>query len=80
MRDHSDVVKAAFSAEYGDGKDLTNTQRMNSQHEVAKALLYKEYAHLVDGLGEKAKAEHAVGMKEWDVELTDIALAEDVVQ
>ena len=80
MRDYPDEVKTAFSEQYGDSKDLSNAQRMNSQHVVAKSLLYREYAHLLDELGERAKAEHEVGMNEWDMVLGNLSHAENVVQ
>jgi hypothetical protein len=80
MRDYPNQVKAALSAQYGDSKDFSGVQRMNSQHEVAKALLRSEYSHLVDELEAKAKVHHVAGMNEWNMVLDEISLAENVVQ
>ena len=80
MRDYADEVKAAFTAKYGDGKNLSNAQRMNNQHAIAKSLLYEKYSHLVSELEEKAKAQNVTGVKEWNMILEDISLAENVAQ
>ena len=80
MRDYADEVKVAFTAEHGDGKNLSNAQRMNFQHDTAKALLHGKYSHLIGKLEEKTKAEHDTEMEEWELILKDISLAEDPVR
>ena len=80
MRDYPDEVKTAFSEQHGDGKNFSNARRMNSQHEVAKALLYNKYAHLLGELEERAKTDHVAGMNEWNMVLGDLSHAKNVVQ
>ena len=80
MRDYAHEVKAAFAAQYGDGKNLSSAERMNFQHDTAKELLHKKYPHLVSKMEEAAKAQHTTNLNEWDLILKDISLAEDPVR
>lgn len=73
-------MNAAFVSRHGDGKNLTSAQRMNFRHDVAKALLFNQYSHLVKELDNKSKAQHGVEMDEWNMVLEDISLADDVGQ
>ena len=80
MQEYPDEVKEAFTEAHGDGKHLTNGERLKFQHNVAKDLLNKSYAHLVPELKDAVKGEGDIAMAEWDLALEDINLAEDVTR
>jgi len=80
MQEYPDEVKEAFTEAHGDGKHLTNGQRLNLQIDAARDLLHKCYAHLIPELEDTVKEEHEVGMDEWNLVLDDINLAENVTQ
>jgi len=78
MLDYPREVNAAFVSKYGDGKTLSSAQRMNVRHDLAKAMLYSRYSHLVNELENKAKDQHKLDMNTWNMILEDISLAGDV--
>lgn len=80
MADYAPQVNAAFVTRYGDGNGMNPGHRMNLRHDVAKALLNKEYSHLIKELDAKAKAQHDAEVEEWNLILDDISLASDVSQ
>ena len=72
------VVDAKFTQHYGEGRDLTPVQRMNSRNELAKSLVNTTYKHLADNLEKCAKEAHEREMSEWGLNLDNIGEAEDV--
>ena len=80
MLDYSRELSATFVAKYGDGRNLKSAERMNFQHDLAKAMLSNEYSRLTNELENKAKAHHSVEMDKWNLILDNIALASDVAQ
>ena len=80
MLDYPRKVNAAFAGQYGDGKNLSNTQHLNFRHHVAKAILSDRHSHLTKELEKKAKAQHAIDMEEWNMILNDITLSNDPAQ
>lgn len=78
MLDKPHEVNAAFVAWHGDGKNITNAQRLNLRYEVAKSMVHTEGSSLINKLETKAMAEHTTEMNEWNMILDDISLAKDV--
>ena len=64
MVSYSDVVHTAFISQHSDGKNLSNTQRMNFHSDLARKMVSGQYSHLVQELEKKAtnlhKKEHRV--------------------
>lgn len=80
MLDYPSEVNAAFVSQHGDGKNMSNSDRLNLRYKVANSLLSKQYSHLTGKLDNKAKAQHDVEMDEWNLALDDISLANNVPQ
>ena len=80
MLDYAHEVNTAFVSWHGDGKNFSNTQRLNLRYDMAKALLNGQYSHLINELDNKVKVQHDAEMDEWNLILDDISLAEDVLQ
>ena len=78
MLENPEVVNTAFAELYSDGTDLTQVQKMNNRNSVARNLVKTTYAHLVDGLADRAKATHEQELKEWNLGLDEIGEAEDI--
>ena len=51
---------------------------MNVRHDLAKAMLYSQYSHLVNELENKAKNQHKLDTDTWNMVLEDVSLAGDV--
>lgn len=78
MREYAAEVNAAFVSRHADGGKLSNSQKMNLRHDVAKTLLANRYHHLTKQLEKNAAAQHEADMEEWGLMLEDISAAEDV--
>ena len=80
MLDYPDTVKAAFIHRHGDGENLSSAQKMNVRHDVAKALLARQYSHLTGELDKKAIDQHNMAVAEWNLILDDVSFAQDISQ
>ena len=80
MLDYPDTIKAAFIHRHGDGGNISSAQRMNIRHELAKALLAKQYSHLSAKLNKKVIDQHNEAVGEWNLILDGVSFAEDIPQ
>lgn len=78
MYEQAEVLNAAFASRYGDGRNLTKGDRLNTRTRLAKSLLARQYSHLVNDLRQNAMDHHRKEMREWDLILEDISEASDV--
>ena len=80
MLDHVDIINASFLHRFSDGKDLSNAQKMNAWHDLARSLLAGRYSHLIGELTQKAADQHDVKVNEWSLTLDNISSAEDITR
>ena len=80
MLDHVDIINTSFLHWFSDGKDLSNAQKMNARHDLARSLLTGQYSHLIGELTQKATDQHDTEVNEWSLTLDDISSAEDITR
>ena len=80
MLDHVDVINTSFLHRFSDSKDLSNAQKMNARHDLARSLLAGQYSHLIGELTQKATDQHDAEVNEWSLTLDDISSAEDITR
>ena len=80
MVDYRREVNATFVSRHGDGKNFSNTQRLNLLHSVAKAMLSGEYSCHISELEKRMKTHHDAEVKKWNLTLEGIKLADDIEQ
>jgi hypothetical protein len=80
MSDHAGTLNAAFVSKYADGRNFSNTDKMNLRRDLAKTLLNNSYPHLREELDKKALAQYKADMKEWSLEFPNISSAKDISQ
>lgn len=78
MHESPGIVNAAFVSLYGEGKGMDRMDRMNKRNEVAKRLVTGQYKEMVPKLEQRAKETHERELKEWKLELGDVAEADDI--
>jgi hypothetical protein len=78
MHEKPEVIDESFMEEYGEGKGMSRTERMNKRNEIAKQLITTTYKAMTTELEQCAKENHEQEVKEQSLGLEMIEEAEDV--
>ena len=78
MHENPEVIDESFMGEYGEGKGMSRTARMNARNEIAKQLVTTTYKGMTTELEQRTKENYEQEVKELSLGLEMIEEAEDV--
>ena len=77
MLENTVLMDSAFVSVHGKGQGMDGTKRMNTQHSLAKKILYGEHKGQISALEKHAQEHHEQEINQWSLLLKDIELASD---